>query len=75
MIKLNLKRIEELEKEYQNSRISLDALHVMVDQVLSLPDPMGLNNELNLNFAYGTLLDLGVIITPDTSKTSKQLNS
>ena len=75
-MKLNLKRIAELEKEYDGNNISLNALQEMINQVIfPQKDPTGWNNTSTYDFALNTLKDLGVIIESDGKKPLQQLNS
>jgi len=61
-MKLNLKRIQELEGEYAGNPISLNTLQTMVDQVaFPMDDPMGLTNKSTYDLALQTLTELGVI--------------
>ena len=75
-MKLNLKRIQELEAEYNGKQISLNTLEIMVNSVMfPKKDPMGWNNTSTYDLAFNTLKDLGVIEEPIGKKGSQQLNS
>ena len=61
-MKLNLKKLHQLETEYVGNNISLNALQSMIDQVLyPTADPMGWNNRSPYDFALNSLKELGVI--------------
>ena len=72
MVKLNLNRIAELEKQNVGNNIYLNTLQQMVDIVMMPRDPMGLDNQSTTNLALNTLKDLGII---DMQNTTQQLNS
>jgi len=74
-MKLNLKKLAEVEKRYSDNSISLSALQTMIDQVFyPQKDPSGWNNTSSTDYAINTLKDLGIL--EDTAdKTSKPLNS
>jgi len=74
-MKLNLKRIAELEKEYDGNNISLNTLQQMVDQVMYPQKDMGGWNNTSVYFlALSTLKDLGIIDGPEPED-KKPLNS
>lgn len=76
MIKLNMKRIGELEQHNANNKIYLNTLQQMVDLVMTPEDPMGLANLSATNLALNTLKDLGVIDDDrEVKKPVEQLNS
>ena len=66
---IDLKKIQSLEKKYQNDGITLSALNNMV-HIVSQSDEEVLKGTL----ALSTLLDLGVV-TGSTDKEPEQLNS
>jgi len=72
-MKLNLKRIKELEEEYKGNPISLNTLQIMIDTVLNTNNSYGLKNEATYIFSVNNLKDLRVII--DDEKPVQQLNS
>jgi hypothetical protein len=76
-MKLNLKKIAELEKQYDGNNISLNALQEMINLVLyPQKDPTGWNNTSSYDFALSTLRDLEVIEEDKlTKKEVTQLNS
>ena len=76
MIKLNMKRIAELEKKNMGNQIYLNTLQQMVDLIMMPSDPMGLSNESAVNLATTTLKDLKVIDDDrEVKKPVEQLNS
>jgi len=76
-MKLNLKRIAELEKEYDGKNISLNSLQEMINQIMyPQKDPTGWNNTSTYDFALNTLVELKVIEDVDMKKSKPtQLNS
>lgn len=70
---LNLKRISEIENEFQYSPIALDAFKSMLQTYISGAsyDSMGL--QIDKDTITETLQDLGCII--EKSKSTQQLNS
>jgi hypothetical protein len=71
-MKINLKRVKELERTYCDSPVSINTLQEMISLVLRFQEaPMNLATN-NVSMALETLKDLGVIV--DESKIS-QLNS
>lgn len=76
MVKLNLKRIGELEEQNQGNQIYLNTLQQMIDIVMTPVDPLGLANESNVVIAANTLRELGVLDDPKTeTKEPEHLNS
>ena len=70
---LNLKKISELEKTYQNSQTALTALHNMV----TLVSQADTTDYLKDSVAVSTLEEMGVLVTATELKqnSEKQLNS
>jgi len=77
MVKLNFKRIQELENEYnaKGHTISQNTLQTMIDIVMTPHDPFGLNNMSANALAINTLTDLGVLESPEPAKKAEQINS
>ena len=71
MVKLNMKKVSELEATHMNDGIYLSTLQQMIDIVMTPQSPWDSNNS-HYTLAVNTLKDLGVIEEP---KTSQQLNS
>jgi len=71
-MKINLEKIKELEKNYQNSTISINTLQSMVEIVMSKK-----NNEFSESYilASNTLEDLGVIEYPPKIQPAELLKS
>jgi len=72
MVVLDLKKIKELEKKYQNDRISLNALNNMIMLVTTHE-----RETMNSSLVLDTLRDLGVIVVKDIESKGQvqQLNS
>ena len=70
MVVLDLKKIKELEKKYQNDVISLNALKNMV-MLVTTHEPETINSSLVLD----TLKDLGVVKDTESKGPVQQLNS
>jgi hypothetical protein len=56
-MKINLKKLQEVELEYKNSTIAYNTLNNMVNSVLSQTNP----DTLNIGLAHATLTELGII--------------
>lgn len=67
IMKINLKKLKQLEMLYRESSISLNALHDMIEIVLR-----NSGGNFNGSIAINTLIDLGVL---EKEKTVQQLNS
>jgi hypothetical protein len=72
MVKLNMKKVSELEAQYTNDGIYLSTLQRMIDIVMTPQSPWDSNNS-HYTLAVNTLRDLGVIEGPKTM--TQQLNS
>ena len=72
MVKLNLKKLAELEVMYKENPIYLNTLQKMINLVMTPPDPMGLSNESSVELAANTLKDLGIL---EERYATQQLNS
>jgi len=77
MVKLNFKRIQELENEYnaKGHTISQNTLQTMIDIVMTPLDPIGYSNNSSYILAINTLTDLGVLESPEPAKKAEQINS
>lgn len=77
MVKLNFKRIQELENEYnaKGHNISHNTLQRMIDIIMTPRDPGGWTNQSAYLLATNTLLELGILEQPKTKKDTQQLNS
>ena len=77
MIKINMKRLADLEQQNANNKIYLNTLQQMVDMVMMPQDPLGMSNLSAIALAMCTLADLKVIDDPEDRKNKDvtQLNS
>jgi len=76
-MKIDLKKLKELEKKYKDSPICLNLLQQCVDKSVDFLENnvvIGGANTLNM-IAVNTLLDLGVMIDEDKNTKLQQLNS
>lgn len=75
-MKIDLKKLQKVEKQYEESRLSTDALHTMINNVLNFQDTSFLMAPNNIKTAINTLVDLKVLILDDNTKPPvQQLNS
>jgi ribulose 1,5-bisphosphate synthetase/thiazole synthase len=76
-MKIDLKKLKELEKKYKDSPICLNLLQQCVDKSVDFLENNVLVGGANLSnmIAVNTLLDLGVMIDEDKNTKPQQLNS
>ena len=59
-MQINFKKLKEIETQYENSPISLNALQSTVNIILHVDDP-GSKFATNYNIAVNTLIELGIL--------------
>jgi O-phosphoseryl-tRNA(Cys) synthetase len=76
IMKIDLKKLQKVEKQYEESRLSTDTLHLMINNVLNFQDTSYSLAPNNVKTAINTLTDLKILISDgiDTPPV-QQLNS
>ena len=60
-MKINLEKVKELEKKYQNDKLTLSVIHSSINSVLTYPvDEYG-SKKSNVVIAIATLKNLGIL--------------
>jgi hypothetical protein len=75
-MKIDLKKLEKVEKQYEGSLLSSNTLNLMVNNVLNFQDTSFEMAPNNIKTAISTLIDLKILILDDNNKPPiQQLNS
>jgi hypothetical protein len=74
-MKVNLKKLKEIEKEYQEQELPAHTLRLMLSQVLAFGDTSYKLAPNNIQLAISTLKELGILTEMDIVKPVQQLNS
>jgi hypothetical protein len=61
-MKINLKKLAEVEKKYTESGVSIDVLRVMVSNVLNFQDTSYSLAPNNIKTSINTLIDLKILV-------------
>jgi len=61
-MKINLKKLAEVEKKYAESGVSIDVLRVMVSNVLNFQDTSYSLAPNNIKTSINTLVDLKILV-------------
>ena len=75
-MKINFKKLKDIEKEYENSKLSIDTLNLMLHTVLTFQDNSYRLAPNNVKTAINTLIELDIFLTDENYKpTIQQINS
>lgn len=61
-MKINLKKLAEVEKKYAESGVSIDVLRLMVSNALNFQDTSYLMAPSNIKTSINTLIDLKILV-------------
>jgi hypothetical protein len=74
-MKIDLKKLKEVEKEYEQQELPSYTLRLMLSQVISFGDTSYILAPNNIRLAISTLKELGILTEMDVIKPVQQLNS
>ena len=74
-MKLDLKKLQEVERTYEEQELPAHTIRLMLSQVLAFGDTSYKLAPNNIQLAISTLKELGILTEMDVIKPVQQLNS
>lgn len=74
-MKLDLKKLQEVERAYEEQELPAHTIRLMLSQVLAFGDTSYKLAPNNIQLAISTLKELGILTEMDVIKPVQQLNS